>query len=418
MCWYRRFLWNLIAMSLLVACGSLPISTPPSISTVVSAPAPVTTEEAPAENTPLPLAPNPDDTLRIEFFRKGGLWSTLLPAQSGDNQNNVLIFTGTDGLTGVSSIVVGSASYTDAQSHDAAVKVLDLLEADSETWKNFAAAFANGMQQGELTARLMATGPIPHDGKIVVSSSMDLTALEFAAAVEQIAHALGGELAGNATEKITGLPTATQQATATSAPVAPTVLPTDAATRTAAGVIVAIPQLPVIPAIPTIIIPHVPTLAPLPNIVLTPGVPAIPALPVVPQPGDSGEAVVSATSAVTLSAALDTQTQTGTATADSITLDLVLSADNTQILSSALHLKNVKCPNSTMGGLDQAYTRPVQIVDREFAIQISEQGVIKGEVVAPDRAQGVADLSLSLPIPGLPAVECDLGQWEWEATVH
>jgi hypothetical protein len=421
--------WFVAAALLLAGCAT---PRPSALSIAAARPTAATaTMVAPPVNTPLAVAVGPDDQLRLDFFHKGGWWSVLMTSEAGANENQVLVLTGPNGLQSVTTITIGSTTTTDAANYEAALKVLDLFEADAETLSSFAAAFANGIERGELTASIVTTGPIPDDHKIAASASTGLSAAEFMDAAQAAFQLAAVEATASPTHPAVDTPpTPATLALATPAQ-ANAVATTPAAASGAAPGIVAIPQLPTLPAIPKITIPtlpviptiaipqipQIPTVPRLPAVALTPIIPVVPGQAEGAAPGAPDAPAISASTGITLSGAFEKQISAGTATADSITLDLVVSADAAQVSSTTLHLKNVKCPSTTIGGLDQTHTQPVPIVDGKFTVTLSEKGKIEGELIGATSAKGAADLFITLTIAGFPDIECDLGQWQWTAAI-
>ena len=97
-------------------------------------------------------------------------------------------------------------------------------------------------------------------------------------------------------------------------------------------------------------------------------------------------------------------------------MNLVVSEDATHIQSVTLYLTDVKCPTPMLGALELTYTQPTEIVNGKFTIKLTDRGMIQGELMTPTRAEGTANLFLTLPNMGIPDDACDLGQWKWQAT--
>lgn len=377
----------------------------------------------PPPDTPVALAVNAEIEPYINYFRDGGVWSLLVPGEDGEQRSTVLVLAGGDGLDSVKSVTVNATTYVDFALHDAATQVLFLPDADPATQRSFIERFANGIERNELTAHLVTVDAIPDDGIIVPASPVALSAAEFTSTIEKVMIDAVGDAAPAAPAQSTALPTATlpPATVPTETPLA--LMPTVTPQAVAAGG-VALPKIPAVPAIPTVVIPKIPAIPAIPAVV-APKVPTVPPLPgIVQAPLNSaapasaapGDIALSASTGITLSGALINQTGVDDATAERITLDLVVANDGTQIVKVILHLTNVKCPKTTMGCLTQTFPHPVNIVEGKFTFPISEQGKIEGDLVAPTSAQGVADVYLSVRMAGFPNIECDLGHWEWAAT--
>ena len=156
--------------------GCAPAPTPaPAPSTIPPAPIQPTSTATPIPITPTPYdeQASPDDQLRLDFFRKGGIWS--FRASNTETEWTIAILAQKSALDSGPEVQLGSTTISSPEGLEGARKVLDLFSTDFKTWNAFMRLFADGIERGEFDAYLVTTVPISVGESVPISAAVTLT---------------------------------------------------------------------------------------------------------------------------------------------------------------------------------------------------------------------------------------------------
>ena len=181
----------------LIACGTEATPTPaatPIIPTISISPTPIpkaTSRPAPTPTlvppTLVPKTVNPDDEVRLEFFRKGGIWSFRVNPEA-EKEWTILVLASKSALAETGSVILGGATHSKETTVEESIKVLELYGAEQATFLNFLRIFADGVDRGEFEALLMKTAPIPTGKELPIRAAVSLTKEGFLEVVADFAQ--------------------------------------------------------------------------------------------------------------------------------------------------------------------------------------------------------------------------------------